>query len=98
MREWSVELLAELHAGGLDEAAEAELRPLVSQDPAAGEVLAALEATRAELGALPALAVPADVLDRLTAALDAEVRTAGADRAERRGGPGGPARTDRSEG
>jgi hypothetical protein len=98
MREWSVELLAELHAGGLDESAEAELRPRVPQDPAADEVLAALEATRSELGALPALAVPADVLDRITAALDAEVRTAGADRADQQGGPDGPARTGRSQG
>ena len=96
MTEWSVERLAELHADGLDESAPrptSEVDP--DQDPAAGEVLAALEATRAELGALPELPVPADVRDRIAAALDAaaldgEVRTADADR-------GGPARTDRSE-
>lgn len=97
-RPWSVELLAELQAGALDEDAEAELLPRVEQDPAAGEVLDALEATRAELAELPALAVPEDVRDRITAALSAEVRTAAAERPSAPAGTDGAGRTDRSGG
>lgn len=71
---WSVDLLAELHAGALDEAVAAELRPRVEADAEGRAVLAALEATRADLANLPPLRMPGDVAARLEAALAAEAR------------------------
>jgi negative regulator of sigma E activity len=69
---WSIDLLADLHAGALDSAREAELRPLVDADVEALAVLAALDATRAELADLPPLGMPDDVAARIDAALAAE--------------------------
>lgn len=66
------ELLADLHAGVLDEAAAAAVRRQVAADPRAREVLRALDATVAELRALPTPALPGDVAARLDAALAAE--------------------------
>jgi hypothetical protein len=71
---WSVDLLADLHAGVLDTETEAELRPRVEADPEARAVLAALDATVADLAALPALTMPEDVAARIDAALSAQPR------------------------
>ncbi|GAA2334612.1 hypothetical protein GCM10009854_07880 [Saccharopolyspora halophila] len=70
----SLEELADLHAGALDEQAAAELRRRVDADPEARETLAALDATSAELGDLPPLTMPADVSGRIEDALAQEVR------------------------
>ncbi|WP_103353830.1 hypothetical protein [Amycolatopsis sp. CA-128772] len=72
---WSVDVLADLHAGVLDEAQAAELWPLVDADPEAREILAALDATQADLASLahtPAPRMPAEFAARLDAALAAE--------------------------
>jgi hypothetical protein len=72
---WSVDVLADLHAGVLDDAQAAELWPLVNADPEAQEILAALDATQADLASLaeaPAPPMPAEYAARLDAALAAE--------------------------
>ncbi|QFZ23913.1 anti-sigma factor family protein [Saccharothrix syringae] len=71
---WSVDLLADLHAGALDARTEAELRPLVENDPEAREILAALDATLADLRDLPPIPMPREVADRIDAALAREAR------------------------
>ncbi|MFE2752393.1 hypothetical protein ACFXGA_10385 [Actinosynnema sp. NPDC059335] len=71
---WSVDLLADLHAGALDPRTEAELRPLVENDPEAREILAALDATLADLRDLPPIPMPRDVAERIDAALAEEAR------------------------
>ncbi|NBH03925.1 hypothetical protein GTY80_11810, partial [Amycolatopsis sp. SID8362] len=48
---WSVDVLADLHAGVLDDAQAAELWPLVHADPEAQAILDALDATQADLAA-----------------------------------------------
>ncbi|GGM66737.1 hypothetical protein GCM10012275_41530 [Longimycelium tulufanense] len=69
---WSLDLLADLHAGALDPEVEAELRSRVAADPQAREVLAALDATVDELAALPPVPMPAEVAERIDKALAAE--------------------------
>ncbi|WP_372667549.1 hypothetical protein [Amycolatopsis kentuckyensis] len=72
---WSVDVLADLHAGVLEDAQAAELWPLVNADPEAREILAALDATQADLASLadaPAPPMPAEFAARLDAALAAE--------------------------
>ena len=72
---WSVDVLADLHAGVLDDAQAAELWPLVNADPDAREILDALDATQADLAALadaPVAPMPAEFAARLDAALAAE--------------------------
>ncbi|MDT8910459.1 hypothetical protein [Amycolatopsis sp. PS_44_ISF1] len=72
---WSVDLLADLHAGVLDEHEAAELWPRVHNDPEALAVIEALEATTADLASLalePAPPMPAEYAARLDAALAAE--------------------------
>jgi len=72
---WSVDVLADLHAGVLDEAQAAELWPLVNADPDARAILDALDATRADLASLadaPVEPMPAQFAARLDAALAAE--------------------------
>ncbi|MEV8436287.1 hypothetical protein AB0425_02830 [Actinosynnema sp. NPDC051121] len=71
---WSVDLLAELHAGALDPRTEAELRPLVENDPEAREILAALDATLEDLHNLPPIPMPRHVAERIDAALADEAR------------------------
>jgi hypothetical protein len=66
---WSVDLLADLHAGVLDPDREARLRPQVESDPEARAVLAALDATRVDLASMPPLRMPDAVAARLDAAL-----------------------------
>ncbi|HEX4704683.1 MAG TPA: hypothetical protein VH352_21320, partial [Pseudonocardiaceae bacterium] len=79
---WTVDLLADLHAGVLDTAVAQRLWPQVHQDPDAVHVLNALDATKAELAALgtrPAPAMPAGYAARLDAVMAAEAaRTFGA--------------------
>ncbi|NUT92544.1 MAG: hypothetical protein HOY78_10990 [Saccharothrix sp.] len=69
---WSVDLLADLHAGVLDPRAEAELREAVAHDPEAQDVLAALDLTVADLRDLPPIPMPRAVADRIDAALAQE--------------------------
>ncbi|GAA4856943.1 hypothetical protein GCM10025787_46520 [Saccharopolyspora rosea] len=71
---WSLDLLADLHAGVLDQETAEELRVQVAEDPEAQEVLAALDATSSELAGLPPLTIPDDVSARIDAALENEVR------------------------
>ncbi|MFB9906606.1 hypothetical protein [Allokutzneria oryzae] len=73
---WSLDLLADLHAGALDTSVEAELRPRVEADPDAKAVLAALDATMTDLGSLPPVTMPPEVAARIEAAIQQEVRVA----------------------
>ena len=71
----SVDELADLHAGVLDDRTAARLWPRVLDDPQAQAVLAALDATSADLGALgseSAAPMPAGVAGRIDAALSHE--------------------------
>lgn len=77
---WSVDVLADLHAGVFEDAESEHLWPLVQADPAAREVLAALDAAVADLrgfaeltAGLPAEPMPAEFAARLDAAIGAEV-------------------------
>ncbi|MBW4719458.1 anti-sigma factor family protein [Saccharothrix obliqua] len=71
---WSVDLLADLHAGVLDPRDEAELRAAVAHDADAQAVLRALDATVEELHNLPPIPMPRHVAERIDAALAAEAR------------------------
>ncbi|WP_410637700.1 hypothetical protein [Amycolatopsis sp. lyj-346] len=76
---WSVDVLADLHAGVLDDTDAAELWPLVNADPEARAILDALDATQADLASLadaPAPPMPAEFAARLDAALAAEAAAA----------------------
>jgi hypothetical protein len=77
---WSVDLLADLHAGALDPAESARLWPLVNADPQARAVLSALDEVTNGLGELstaPVDPMPAQYAARLDAALAAEARASG---------------------
>lgn len=72
---WSVDVLADLHAGALADAEAAELWPKVRADQEAMAVIAALDATTADLtafGGAPAPPMPAAVAARIDAALAEE--------------------------
>ncbi|SDH54296.1 hypothetical protein SAMN05216553_12710 [Lentzea fradiae] len=71
---WSVDLIADLHAGVLPPEVAAQLRPRVEADAEAAEILWALDATLEDLHALPPIPMPADVAARIDAALAAEAR------------------------
>jgi hypothetical protein len=71
---WSLDLLADLHAGVLDRETADDLSPRVLDDPEAREVLAALDATSTDLAGLPPLTIPDDVASRIDTALEDEVR------------------------
>lgn len=71
---WSLELLADLHAGVLDDETATALRPQIEDDPEAIEILAALDATSDDLADLPELTMPEDVSARLDAALAEEIQ------------------------
>ncbi|RLK60215.1 hypothetical protein [Actinokineospora cianjurensis] len=76
---WSVDLLADLHAGVLDPAQSARLWARVNVDPEAKAVIDALNSVQAGLGELavaPAPPMPAHLAARLDAALDGEARRA----------------------
>lgn len=71
----TLELLAELHAGVFDEPLAAQLRRRVTADPQAAAMLAALDATVADLAALPhqrTAPIPESVARRLDTALATE--------------------------
>ncbi|HKN95701.1 MAG TPA: hypothetical protein VJX10_01190, partial [Pseudonocardiaceae bacterium] len=55
---WPVDVLADLHAGALDPAVSDDLWSRVRRDPDAVTVLAALDATRAELAGVAARPAP----------------------------------------
>ncbi|WP_197319559.1 hypothetical protein [Saccharomonospora sp. NB11] len=72
---WSVDVLADLHAGVLDEQDAADLWPRVNADPEARAVIDALESTTSDLSGFAELDVtpmPADVAARIDAALERE--------------------------
>lgn len=74
---WPVDVVADLHAGVFDDAVTAALRPRMESDAEAAAILAALDATTGDLGALARLAptpIPARFADRLDAAIAAESR------------------------
>jgi len=73
---WSVDLIADLHAGVLPPEVAAQLRPRVEADPEANEILRALDATLEDLQALPPIPMPDHVAARIDAALAAEARPA----------------------
>ncbi|MCP2244836.1 hypothetical protein [Lentzea aerocolonigenes] len=73
---WSVDLIADLHAGVLPPEVAAQLRPRVEADPEAVEILQALDATLEDLHALPPIPMPDHVAARIDAALAAEARPA----------------------
>ncbi|MGW5051241.1 hypothetical protein [Actinokineospora sp. NPDC004072] len=76
---WSVDLLADLHAGVLEPRRAADIGARAGADPEARAVLAALDAVRAGLGALreaPAPPMPEQFAARLDAALAEEARRA----------------------
>lgn len=77
---WSVDLLADLQAGALDPQQAEQLWPRVNADPEAMEILAALEATQADLREFadaPAPPMPAHFVARLDAAIAAESQARG---------------------
>ncbi|MET9226900.1 hypothetical protein [Lentzea sp. NPDC003310] len=71
---WSVDLIADLHAGVLPPEVAAQLRPRVEADAEANEILRALDATLEDLRALPPIPMPDHVAARIDAALAAEAR------------------------
>ncbi|MHA6801734.1 anti-sigma factor family protein [Bounagaea algeriensis] len=73
---WSPELLADLHAGALDEGTAQQLRRQIATDPAAREVFAALQVTTEQLGAHEAEPAP----DEITARIDGTLRAAAHER------------------
>ncbi|QWF80489.1 hypothetical protein [Amycolatopsis sp. CA-230715] len=76
---WSVDVLADLHAGVLDEREAAELWPRVNADAEARAIIEALEATTADLNALgsaPVEPMPAEFAARLDAAIAGEAQRA----------------------
>jgi hypothetical protein len=76
---WSVDLLADLHAGVLDRERSARLWPQVNADPQARAVLNSLDTVKVELGRLgnaPVERMPPHVAARLDAAIAAETRRA----------------------
>jgi hypothetical protein len=75
---WSVDLLADLHAGALEPATASQVWAQVNQDPQAQAVMRALDATTGnlrELGATPAPPMPAQFAARLDAAIANEARS-----------------------
>ncbi|MGJ7907958.1 hypothetical protein ACOQFL_15930 [Actinopolyspora sp. H202] len=84
--EWSPEMLAELHAGALDEETAARLRPVTSADPAAAAVLTALETTRTQLAEQVAVEIPEEVAARIEQSLAVEPLPAATDGADGRQG------------
>ncbi|MEV6716483.1 hypothetical protein AB0M48_31100 [Lentzea sp. NPDC051208] len=71
---WSVDLIADLHAGVLPPEVAAQLRPRVEADAEASEILRALDATLEDLHSLPPVPMPDHVAARIDAALAAEAR------------------------
>lgn len=75
---WSVDLLADLHAGALEPAHASRVWAQVNQDPQAQAVLRALDSTTGnlrELGAAPVPPMPAEYAARLDAVIANEARS-----------------------
>jgi hypothetical protein len=75
---WSVDLLADLHAGALEPATASRVWAQVNQDPQAQAVLRALDSTMGnlrELGAAPPPPMPAEFAARLDLAIANEARS-----------------------
>lgn len=75
---WSVDLLADLHAGALEPAHASRVWAQVNQDPQAQAVLRALDSTTGnlrELGAAPVPSMPAEYAARLDAVIANEARS-----------------------
>lgn len=75
---WSVDVLADLHAGALDPELSSQLWPQVNADPEARLILDALESTTSELhslATLPAPPMPEQYAAKLDAAIAAELRS-----------------------
>ena len=73
-----VDTLADYQAGVLDEQTAAEIAAHVAADPRCQQVLAALDATVAQLRSMPPVTMPDDVVQRIHAALAAEAERVGA--------------------
>jgi hypothetical protein len=69
---FDLEVLADLHAGVFSDEVAAVLRARVAADPGSAAVLAALDATVADLHALPPVPIPPQVAARLDAVIAAE--------------------------
>ncbi|WP_338887785.1 hypothetical protein [Rhodococcus sovatensis] len=83
-RPYSLELLADLHAGALPESVSAQLWPLVRQDPDAMDVLTALDAVTARLaaagrGSAQGEPLPPEVAERIDRALAEAAHESGAE-------------------
>lgn len=76
---WSVDVLADLHAGTLDADVSARLWPQVNADPEARAVIEALDVVKVELGQLRG-AAPEPMPDRFAARLDAAIEAEAAHR------------------
>jgi len=77
---WSVDVLADLHAGALDAKQSAALWQQVNRDPEAQAVLTALDSVRRDLGGIgeaPVEPMPAQYAARLDAALATEAARSG---------------------
>ncbi len=77
---WSVDVLADLHAGALDAKQSAALWQQVNRDPEAQAVLAALDSVRRDLGGIadaPVEPMPVRYAARLDAALATEAARSG---------------------
>src|SRR5690242_11478509 len=103
---WSVDDLADIHAGVYDAEITAALRARIADDPEGSAILAALDLTVDDLSLLPDLAMPEQYALRLDRAITAESLARTEARATGRTVPvvpftfgpllqgGGPARTD----
>lgn len=69
---WSLDVVADVHAGVYDPQDTRRLRALIADDPEASAMLAALDSVVDDLSLLPAPVMPAHVVARLDAALEAE--------------------------
>jgi len=67
-----VETLADFHAGVLNRADHARIAEIVATNVQAQEIIAALDATQAQLAALPPVEIPPEVAARIERALAAE--------------------------
>lgn len=66
---WSLDVVADFHAGALDADTTERLRPRLHADEGARQLLAALDATREEVAATPVATIPDDVAVRIETAL-----------------------------
>jgi hypothetical protein len=80
---WSVDVLADLHAGVYEPEVAAELRRRIGSDPEALAVLAALDSTVDDLSLLPPIRMPEQFAHRLDAAIATESRARSAARQSR---------------